>query len=1010
MFLCRERPTRASPFREWAGLSCPIFSWAFLQCVLFFLAAFIVLQPVDARADGISWWNLSYGYRQQLTVTNNTASVLPSGYSVCLSLDHFSLVQAGKSSANGNDVRIVYWDGSTNVELDRVAESRWNSVGTRTQIWFRTQADLAESGTDNNYFVYYGNTGATSPPANRKNIYEFFDDFSDYEARQYDTSIPDSTDIIRNGDQQVWKIRSGIWNIETDTQADGTTGKVLSHDSVSGFYAYAYALNRNYDNVLVQVKMRTKNGENGGYWPFGARLDTSTGANYCAWSYFDFTKMLKFSDWNSYSILDAGTTRSGMGNTWHTFQFTLDGKRLNLYFDGVSYGCYVEDTTLTSGTIFAMGSSNRKIHFDDFEVRKYTTNEPSVSGALEEMTSGRPTVSLDKKWHLKGDGYIPADRYLGVGVSFPEADGMPEAQASYEIPEGDLNGPLSRTTPTSWEGQVDISNLPTGTFHIVVTVADTAQQWISDARVFYVSHAFYHVWSIDWEGEYVQRVPYLDNLAALADEHGMPVSQLFNPRVYVHPGMPEWQKAEMTQWLLQRAQTKGDEIGLHLHMYFDYVQSAGLTPITSPHWGNQSDGYDVPFSNYDYEQSLTLLNFAIELFQQRGLGRPSSFRAGGWFADEDNLTALSDLEFLDSSGGILRGLGSLPSPWDLSVTSQPYHPCGQNQNTSNCSSGDENLQLIEIPNNIGPTNGSDDLRPNFDSNYSGAPLDSVRVGVLLSHDASVNGAERTALEQYFAHADSFLYVADRGAVIYATLADVRKALSQSIPDAPDAPDSLGPPELVSGGLVEQGDETFAFRLHDRDSLDTVKYRIMISRTPDYGYQTGLVIDYVSRLGAQGIFRFTVGQSESTGSYSLGFEGQTLSPGSYYWKVKAINSQSEWSGWSQANNGDIAFTLSTGETGVEKEPEGSLPLSISFPNPSSSTVLMRVTRPAVGDATILNILDYSGRLIRQFRWNSGATTLYWDGRDSEGKQVASGVYLLELEQRSQRIVRKLVILR
>ena len=1008
MFRCRERLTRAFPFRKLAGLSCPILSWAFLQCVLFFLPVLIILKPLDARADGISWWDLSYGYRQPVTITNNSASILASGYSVSLSLDHFSLVEAGKSLANGNDVRIVYWNGSTNVELDRVSKSGWNSSGTGTRIWFRTQADIAES--DNNYFVYYGKITAGSPPADRKKIYEFFDDFSDYEIKQYDTSVPGTTDVMKNGDEQVWKIQSGIWNIENDTQADGTTGKVLSHDSFSGLYTYAYLLNRSYDNVLVEVKMRTKGGENGGYWPFGARLDPSTGANYCAWSYSNFTKMLKFSDWNSCSTLETGNTRSGMDNTWHTFQFTLDGNRLDLRFDGASYGCCVEDTTLTSGTICAMGSGNRRIHFDDFTVRKYTISEPSVWAALEEMTSGRPTVFLDKKWHLKGDGYVPTDQYLGVGVSFPEAGGMPGAQAGYEIPEENLSGPLSRTSPTSWQGQVDISTLPTGTFHIVVTVADTAQQYVSDTPAFYVSCPFYHVWSIDWEGEYVERVPYLDNLAALADEHGMPVSQLFNPRVYVHPGMPESQKAEMTQWLLDRAQTRGDEIGLHLHMYFDFVESAGLTPITTPQWGNRSDGYDVPFSNYDYEQSLTLLNFAVELFQQRGLGEPSSFRAGAWFADEDNLKALSDLGFLDSSGGILKGFGSLPSPWDLSVTSQPYHPCEQNQNTSDCSPGDGNLWLLEMPNNIGPSNGSYDIRPNFDKNYSGVPLDSVRVGVLLSHATSVTGAERTALEQYFAHTDSFLYAADRGAVIYATLADVRRAFSYSIPVAPEAPDSLGPPELVSGEPIEQDDRTFMFRLHAPDSLVTVKYRIMISRTPDYNPQTGLAIDYMSGLTAQGIFSFTVGQSESTGSYFLGFEGQTLSPGPYYWKVKAIGSHGEWSGWSQANSGQVAFSITPGETSVENGPEGAPPLSISFPNPSSSTVLMRATRPVEGESAILNILDYSGRLVRQLRLNGGGTTLYWDGRDSDGRQVASGVYLLELEQRRQRIVRKLVILR
>jgi len=1011
MFRCRERLTRKFPFRKLAGLSCPILPWAFLQCVLFFLPVLIILQSVDARANGIPWWNLSYGYRQQLTVTNNNSSILSAGYSVCVSLDHSSLFEAGKSLASGNDVRIVYWNGSTDVELDRINESSWNSSGTETRIWFRTQADIAESGNDNNYFVYYGKITAGSPPADRKKIYEFFDDFSDYEIRQYDTSAPDTTDVMKNGDEQVWKIQSGIWNIENDTQADGTTGKVLSHDSFSGLYTYAYVLNRSCDNVLVEVKMRTRNGEYGGYWPFGARLNTSTGASYTAWGYSDYTKMLKFSSWISPSTLIAGSPRGGMVNNWHTFKFTLDGKKLNLYFDGASYGCYVEDTALTSGTIFAMGFGNRKMHFDDFKVRKYTTNEPSVLAGSEEMTLGRPIVSLDKKWHLKGDGHTPTDRYLGVSVSSPEADGMPEAQASYEIPEANISGSLSKVSSTNWQDQVDISGLPTGTFHLVVTVADTAQRCVSDPMVFHVSYPFYHVWTIDWEGSYEPTFPCLDSLAFLADKHGVRMSQLFNPRVYVTPGMPESQRAEMTQWVLERAQTKGDEIGLHLHMYFDYVESAGLTPITTPQWGNRSEGYDVPFADYDYGQSLTLLNFAIGLFQQRGLGTPSSFRAGGWFADEENLRALSDLGFQDdASGSLYKSLGNLPSPWDLSDAVQPYYPCSGDQNTSSCSPGDWNLSVLEIPNSLSNTSGNTDTRPYFDRNYSRAPLDSVRVGVLLSHQGSATGIEGRMLEQYFAYVDSFLYVADRGAVVYATLADVREALFVTRPDPPDL---LGPPDLVSGQNIPQCSEAFAFDIHERDSLNLVGYRIQISKTPDYGCE-GIVVDYVCGISPQGRFNFTTGQPESTGTYIRGGMGQTLYQGAYYWRVAGVDHKGTYSSWTRAHNGSMAFTIDESYTGVENNPGAghAVPLAISFCNPSGSGVLLKAQVPVAGKA-LLRIFNCPGRLVRTMPLDglrAGASSLYWDGRDAEGRPVSSGVYFIELSQSSRMVTKKLVLVK
>ena len=1004
----RERAVRAFPFSELTRLFYPLVSWALLFCALL-LTTSLVLQTTEAYANGVAWWDSSYVYRKQLTITSNSSSALPSGYSVCLSLDHSALAETGRSLANGNDVRIVYWNGLGYTELDRINESNWNGMGINTQVWFRTQADIAGYGIDENYSVYYGNREAIAPPADRENIYEFFDDFSNYNPGQYDTSVPGTTDIIKNGDEQVWKIQSGTWNIENDTQTDGTTGKVLSHDSVSGsFYKYAYVLNKNYDNVLVEVKMRTKSGEHAQYWPFGARLNTSTGANYAAWSYANYSKILKFSSWSALSTLVSGTTRASLGDSWHTLQFALDGKKLNLYFEGISYGCYVEDTTLASGTIFAMSFGNTAVHFDDFKVRKYTTNEPSVSAASEEMILETPTVSFEKKWRLKSDGSTPADPYLGVSVNFPMAEGMPDAQASYEIQEASLTGPLSKTSSTSWQGQIDISNLPTGTFHFVATIADTAQQYLSNPNVFYISYPFYHVWTIDWEGGYVARVPYLDSLALLADEHGTPMSQLFNPYVYVSPGMAEWAKVQMTQWVLQRAQTKGDEIGLHLHMFNAYVDSAGLTPITSPHWTNRNDGYDVPFANYNYEQSLALLDFAIGLFQQRGLGRPSSFRAGGWFADEENLRALSDEGFLvDASGCILPFTGNLPNLWNLSVTSQPYHPCSVDKNTADCQPGDTDLPLLEMPNNLHTTSDGDNQIPYFDSDYSGAPFNSVRVGVLLSHDVSGVGKERVMIEQHFAHVDNFLYSSDRGAVIYATLATVRAALAtQSL----DPPDIVGSQDLISGEDIQQVHDPFIFRLQDPDPLVTTAYRIQISRTPDYGLND-VVVDYESNLAPTGVFDFFLGQPDSAGTYFVGAGVDSLTPGCYYWRVSAIDSKGRSSRWSRARNGGVAFMVQM-PVGIEQAEAHAVPLAVSFSNPSGPSVFFNTQVPVPGNAT-LRIFNCSGRLLRTLQMDSipaGVSRLYWDGRDSGGRSVSSGVYFIELSQSRKTIIKKLVLVR
>jgi hypothetical protein len=107
-----------------------------------------------------------------------TADALPDGYQLQVTVNHAALVTAGNSLASGDDVRILYWDGGSWTELDRVLVpgSSWNNAATK--LYFRTQTAIGSSTTNTDYYVYYGNAGAAAPPANGDNIFELYDDFS----------------------------------------------------------------------------------------------------------------------------------------------------------------------------------------------------------------------------------------------------------------------------------------------------------------------------------------------------------------------------------------------------------------------------------------------------------------------------------------------------------------------------------------------------------------------------------------------------------------------------------------------------------------------------------------------------------------------------------------------------------------------------------------------------------------------------------------------------------------
>ena len=74
-----------------------------------------------------------------------------------------------------NDLRIIYWDGTANVELDR---DLYGCGSASTQVWFSLQADIPASSSDSDYYLYYGNPAAGAPPGDRSQVYLWWDDFS----------------------------------------------------------------------------------------------------------------------------------------------------------------------------------------------------------------------------------------------------------------------------------------------------------------------------------------------------------------------------------------------------------------------------------------------------------------------------------------------------------------------------------------------------------------------------------------------------------------------------------------------------------------------------------------------------------------------------------------------------------------------------------------------------------------------------------------------------------------
>ncbi len=147
-------------------------------------------------------------------------------------------------------------------------------------------------------------------------------------------------------------------------------------------------------------------------------------------------------------------------------------------------------------------------------------------------------------------------------------------------------------------------------------------------------------------------------------------------------------------------------------------------------------------------------------------------------------------------------------------------------------------------------------------------------------------------------------------------------------NAPTNPSSLGPTSSVDGGNIVDTTPEFTFTLADPDGADTVRYQLQLSTSANFSTQ---VIDYTSSLDSTGSKSFTVGQAAGTGTYTTGSEGQTLSEGGYYWRVRTIDNTGAYSGYTSANSGSMAFSIDTTSPSTPGTPTTTNPTSDTTPS-------------------------------------------------------------------------------
>jgi hypothetical protein len=131
-------------------------------------------------------------------------------------------------------------------------------------------------------------------------------------------------------------------------------------------------------------------------------------------------------------------------------------------------------------------------------------------------------------------------------------------------------------------------------------------------------------------------------------------------------------------------------------------------------------------------------------------------------------------------------------------------------------------------------------------------------------------------------------------------------------------------------------------------------------------------------------------------------------GTYFYQVRAIDAQDQWSGFSNREMATVEVVS------VDDEPARPVKFNLkqNYPNPFNSKTEINFALTAPGRVR-LDVFDVGGRLISTLvdgDLNAGSHSVVWDGRNSRGDNVASGLYFYRLTSDSDIATRKMTLLK
>jgi len=266
------------------------------------------------------------------------------------------------------------------------------------------------------------------------------------------------------------------------------------------------------------------------------------------------------------------------------------------------------------------------------------------------------------------------------------------------------------------------------------------------------------------------------------------ITHFVGPYTFTDPSVSAARQQFLVDWL-KDYEAKGDEIGLHIHPWCNFVQAAGVTCRTTPSFAHASDttGYTVILGSYTQPELEKMFLKANELFVAHGLKKPTSFRAGGWTATTEVINAMAKAGHkVDASAcnwarlEEWRGVADAQLyPWNqqhwgpVDETTQPYYPSKDDI----LADAAPHQSVLEVPDNGALVDyvTAQEMIDMFRVNFDGRALTEAKQYSIGYHPVDFSESFFQRIDGALTEIDKHLAVDDHGPVIYARMTDLVKA-------------------------------------------------------------------------------------------------------------------------------------------------------------------------------------------------------------------------------------------